>query len=137
VHDQCVKAYMYSGIFTYTDLPKMGGASTVLMTFVKAELINLNHENQEDYGIRSNMRNSSLKAEPVSTYYLAIIMLSRGSTPKLFVDHRRQTIQCWYLADQESVDECAIYRLLYRHLEFFRDIIITFEQITAARDMIR
>ena len=72
---------MYSGTFTYADLPKMGGVSTVLMTFVKAELMNLTHENQEDNGIRSNMRNSSLKVEPVSTYS-AIVMLSGGSTPQ-------------------------------------------------------
>ena len=85
----------------------MGGTSTVLMTFVKADLMNLTLENQEDNGIRNGMRNSSLKVEPVSTYYSAIIMLSVDSTPKL-LDHRCQTIQCCYLVDRESGDECAI-----------------------------
>ena len=43
----------------------MGGTSTAVMTFVKADLLDNVRENKED-GIWSGMRNSSLKVEPVS-----------------------------------------------------------------------
>ncbi|KAI0240617.1 hypothetical protein LSAT2_008646 [Lamellibrachia satsuma] len=49
---------------TELNLPKMGGTSTAVMTFVKADLLDNVRENKED-GIWSGMRNSSLKVEPI------------------------------------------------------------------------
>ena len=66
----------------------MGGTSTAVMTFVKAELLHSVRQNEED-SIWSGMRNSSLKVEPVSLLILGRALMI---CPQWYSDNYAQSM---------------------------------------------